>query len=66
MEYISPKELARKLGVSTQTLANWRSSGKYSIPFVKLNRKVLYSVEDVEAWLEQRTNRTGKVNSKGN
>ena len=66
MECISPKELARKLGVSTQTLANWRTSGKYDLPFIKVNdRKVLYRVEDVEAWLEQRTSRTGKVSNKG-
>ena len=67
MEYISSKELAKKIGVTTRTLSNWRSTGLYDLPFIKVNdRKVLYRVEDVEAWLEQRTNRTGKVNSKGN
>ena len=66
MEYISSKELAKKIGVTTRTLSNWRSTGKYGLPFIKVNdRKVLYRVEDVEAWLEQRTSRTGKVSNKG-
>ena len=66
MEYISSKELAKKIGVTTRTLSTWRSTGKYGLPFIKVNgRKVLYRVEDVEAWLEQRTSRTGKVSSKG-
>jgi predicted site-specific integrase-resolvase len=37
-----PRVVARGLGVSTQTLANWRCTGRVDLPFVKINRMVRY------------------------
>ena len=55
----SPKRLsqiatAKRLRVSTRTLANWRWR-KYGPPFLKYGRLIEYLEEDVEAWrLSQR------------
>jgi predicted DNA-binding transcriptional regulator AlpA len=51
---ISPTELARQLGVSTQTLATWRLDPSKTPKFIKLGSKVAYDVEDVARWLEER------------
>ena len=37
-----PSVVAAGLGVTTQTLANWRCTKKTVLPFVKLNRLVRY------------------------
>lgn len=37
-----PPVVARGLGVSTQTLANWRSTGRHDLGHVKLGRLVRY------------------------
>lgn len=47
------------LDVAPNTLAVWRSTGRYGIPFVKIGRKVRYRLSDLNAWLEQRTHVNG-------
>jgi hypothetical protein len=37
-----PAVVARGLNVSTQTLANWRSTQRNPLPYVKLGRMVRY------------------------
>lgn len=50
---LTRKEAAAELGVSPQTLANWASTGRVSIPFYKVGRKkVIYHKSDLEAYLE--------------
>ncbi len=51
---LTPKEAAEFLGVQEQTLAVWRISGRYGLPFYKVGRRVYYKAEDLEAWLESR------------
>lgn len=53
-KYYSPQQLAELLQTTVQTLATWRSTGRYNLPFIKVGRKVLYRIEDVEAWLDSR------------
>jgi len=49
---LTRKEAAAELGVSPQTLANWASTGRVSIPFYKVGRKkVIYHKSDLEAYL---------------
>jgi hypothetical protein len=37
----------------------WRSTGRYSIPFIKVGRKVRYRRSDLEGWLVTRTRSNG-------
>lgn len=43
------------------TLAVWRSTGRYNLPFIKIGRKVRYRRADLEAWIESRTRNTGST-----
>lgn len=45
---ITPHKVSSILGVTTQTLAAWRCTGKYNLKFVKIGSKVMYRLEDVE------------------
>jgi len=58
-ELLNEAAAARHLGVSDGTLAVWRSTGRYSLPFIKVGRKVRYRLSDLEAWLAERTRANG-------
>ena len=59
---ISDKQAAEILGAKTTTLAVWRSTGRYNLPFVKVGRLVRYRVSDLAAFLARRTaDHTGEV-----
>lgn len=55
MENLSfaPKDAARYLGVKDQTLRAWRCNGRVKIPFVKIGRKVIYRLADLDAFIER-------------
>lgn len=53
-EYLTPKQTSETIGVQLQTLAAWRSSGRYGLPFVRVGRLIRYRRSDVQAWLESR------------
>ncbi len=44
---------AELIGMSKRTLEKWRGEGT-GPPFLKLGRRVLYSVADLEEWLRSR------------
>lgn len=48
----TPEELAGVLDVTIDTLAEWRSK-RTGPDYVKLGKKVMYRVEDVEQWMER-------------
>ena len=53
--FISPREV-ENLGVATcNTLAVWRSSGRYNLPYVKMSRRVKYRLTDIAQHLMSRT-----------
>lgn len=57
---LTPGELAELLGVSEETLAQWRSQRR-GPPYVKVEgRLVRYRLPDVEAYLESRLVETAK------
>lgn len=59
---VSDKQAAEVLGAKTTTLAVWRSTGRYNLPFVKVGRLVRYRVSDLAAFLARRTTgHTGEV-----
>lgn len=55
--YLSTKEAAEILRTTPGQLANLRLRGE-GPPYIKLQRKCLYDVRDVEGWLECRRIRT--------
>ena len=50
-EYLTPAEVSRRLGgrISTKTLANWRSQ-RNGPPYRRLGGRVLYPLDEFEAW----------------
>ncbi len=48
-------EAAKRLGIAEQTLAVWRSTGRYSLAFVKIGRRVMYRESVLEAFIEANT-----------
>ena len=41
-ELLTPEEVATDLHVKEATLAHWRSTGAYKLPFTKIGGKVMY------------------------
>ena len=58
-ELLDEKQAAALLHVTPGTLAVWRSTGRYSLRFVKVGRNVRYRLSDLNAWLESRTQTNG-------
>ena len=52
---ISPEECANLLGNSEATLASWRCTGRYGLPYLKIGRHVKYRLSEVMAWLDTRS-----------
>ena len=48
---LPPSIVASIIGVSLKTLANWRSSGRYHLPYVKVGSKVLYKISSVRKYI---------------
>ncbi len=54
-ELLTADQAAEFLGIKPQTLSIWRSTGRYSLPFVKVGRCVRYRREDLNRFLAERT-----------
>jgi len=52
---LSPAEAAELLGVKENTLAVWRTTGRYPLKYVKVGRSVKYRLADVEKFIERNT-----------
>lgn len=57
-DLISDREATSYLGLADGTLAVWRSTGRYQIPFIKIGANVRYRKSDLDTWLESRTQKT--------
>ena len=53
-QLLSRKEAAAYLGVAEQTLAIWKTTGRYSLPVVKIGRLAKYRKSDLDAFIESR------------
>ena len=60
-DLLNEKAAAEFLDCAPGSLSVWRSTGRYSIPFIKIGSKVRYKRSDLEAWLESRTRSTGST-----
>lgn len=52
---VDDKQAAVALGMKASTLAVWRSTGRYNLPFLKVGRLVRYRVSDLAEFLARRT-----------
>ncbi|MGD9663019.1 MAG: helix-turn-helix domain-containing protein [Porticoccaceae bacterium] len=48
---LTPRETSQVLGATVGTLEVWRSTGRYSLPFVKVGRLVRYPLKGVAEFL---------------
>jgi excisionase family DNA binding protein len=51
VQLITPEQAADYLGVSTRTLANWRSLGFPNIPYSKIGRCIRYRLADLDDYI---------------
>lgn len=59
-QLLNREQAAAYLGVRPQTLAVWRSTGRYNLPVIKVGRCVRYRRHHLDEWLEARTIRDGE------
>jgi len=50
-QLLRPREAADVLDVKVQTLALWRTTKRYALPYVKVGRNVRYRRSDLDAFL---------------
>lgn len=56
IEYLTPTQAGQYIGgIGEKTLAVWRTTKRYNIPYVKVGRLVRYRKSDLEAFLKSRT-----------
>ncbi|WP_049757693.1 helix-turn-helix domain-containing protein [Magnetococcus marinus] len=54
IQLISPKQAASMLGIEVTTLSNWRVSKRYPLSYVRIGRKIMYRLQDVEQFIQSR------------
>lgn len=52
---LSRKEAARYLGCTTGTLAIWKCTKRYSLPYVRIGRNIRYKLSDLMNFIENNT-----------
>lgn len=52
---LTTEEAAEYLGVAQNSLAVWRTTHRYPIPYVKVGRLVKYRLNDLNTFIESRT-----------
>jgi len=52
---LSRKEAAAYIGLQAQTLSVWASTGRYSLAYIKVGRRVFYRREELDNFLINRT-----------
>lgn len=63
---LSTAEAAAALGLSPETLANWRVTGRYALPYVRCGRLPRYRVGDLLTWQRARSQtHTGQTPAAG-
>jgi excisionase family DNA binding protein len=54
-ELVNDVAAATYLKTTRQTLANWRSTKRHSLPYVKIGSLVRYRRQDLERFVQQQT-----------
>ena len=53
-DLVPPTKAAQMLGVAVNTLAYWRVSKRYALPYLKIGGKVMYRQADLRRFVEDR------------
>lgn len=53
-QLLTKDDVSRILGVTVGTLAVWRTTNRYNLPYVKSGRLIRYREEDVQAFIISR------------
>ncbi len=61
---LSRKQAAIYLGLSEQTLAIWKCTMRYELPFVKIGRLIKYRKADLDAFILKNLEHYGKQDGK--
>lgn len=64
-ELLSRKEAAAYLGVAEQTLAIWKCTKRYDLPYVKIGKLVKYKKSDLDAFIARNVQSAQPVVVKG-
>jgi predicted DNA-binding transcriptional regulator AlpA len=56
---------SKRLSVTRGTLAGWRCTKRYDLPFVKIGRVIRYRESDIQNFLEQHTVRQASGDPNG-
>lgn len=56
-ELLTNIEAASYLSTKPHTLEIWRCTGRYGLPYIRIGRNIRYRREDLDAFLETRTER---------
>ena len=54
-DLLTSEEAASYLGVAPNSLAVWRTTKRYSLPYIKVGRLVKYHQADLDAFIKSRT-----------
>ena len=54
-QLLDDRQAGQILGIEVSTLAVWRSTGRYNLPFIKCGRLVRYRAGDIREFLARRT-----------
>jgi hypothetical protein len=52
-EFLTPKQAAKVLRKKEQTLAEWRCTKRYLLPYLKIGGRILYARSAILAFIEQ-------------
>lgn len=52
---LTPAQAGSILGVAALTLAKWRATRRYDLPYIKVGGKIAYRQSDLEKFLAART-----------
>lgn len=50
---LTHKQAAELLGCNVNTLSIWKSTKRYSLPCIKIGKRVRYRLSDILAFIEQ-------------
>jgi predicted site-specific integrase-resolvase len=61
-ELLTPDQAAERMGLKPQTLAVWRTTGRYGLPYIRAGRLIRYAAADIDAFLAgRRQTHTGQA-----
>lgn len=53
-DLLTPEAAATLLGMSSRTLATWRSKRRHGLPYIRVGGRIRYSKTSLLSWLQSR------------